>query len=233
MELKPLDNAPYHAIPFALSSTMEAQLELYLNHLLAYNTHTNLTAHRDLEIIREKGVLDSLLFPSLKERIKGTWIDVGSGAGFPGVPLAIVFPQSQWTLLEPIQKKARFLSSLTPQIENIKVVSERAELWIQHHRESVDGVVSRAVASLNILVELCLPFVKVGGVFLAYKGMHAQEEIDLAHHAIETLGGVLESREEMTLPSTGEKRSLVVIRKVKPTPKTFPRLFSQIKHSPL
>ena len=207
--------------------------ERYITHLLAYNVHTNLTAHRDVDVLLEKGVLDSLLFPELVSLMHGHWLDVGSGAGFPGVPLAICYPQTSWTLLEPIQKKARFLKSLTQLSIPVTVISERAEIWIKHQRESFDGVASRAVAPLNILVELCLPFVNIGGVFLAYKGESGDQELTDATHAIEQLGGVVETVHSQTLPRDGGHRQLIIIRKRFATPHRYPRMFSHIKKSPL
>jgi 16S rRNA (guanine527-N7)-methyltransferase len=207
--------------------------ERYISHLLAYNVHTNLTAHRDVDVLLEKGVLDSLLFPELATLMHGRWLDVGSGAGFPGVPLAICYPHTSWTLLEPIQKKARFLMSLTHLSIPVTVISDRAEIWIKHERETFDGVVSRAVAPLNILTELCLPFVSIGGVFLAYKGDNGHEELIEATRAIEQLGGVVETIVTQTLPRDGAHRQLIVIRKIKATPNGYPRMFSHIKKSPL
>ncbi len=205
----------------------------YITHLLAYNVHTNLTAHRDVGVLLEKGVLDSLLFPEITTFMHGRWLDVGSGAGFPGVPLAIVYPETSWTLLEPIQKKARFLMALVHRSIPVTVISERAEIWVKEQRESFDGVASRAVAPLNMLAELCLPFVTIGGVFLAYKGDSVSQELSQATHAIKQLGGVVETMYTQTLPSDGAHRHLIVIRKIKSTPNQYPRMFSHIKKSPL
>lgn len=220
--------------PFEVTGHHAAQFETYITALLAYNTHTNLTAHRDEATLFEKGILDSLLFPVLSSLVQGRWLDVGSGAGFPGIPLSIVFPQSQWTLLEPIQKKATFLEQMNAHLHvQNHIVVDRAEKFIQHHREHFEGVVSRAVASLPILLELCLPFVKVGGYFLAYKGELVEDEVKLSAQALTRLGGEIERIDHQQLPSDHASRELVIVRKIHPTPLKYPRMFSQIKHSPL
>lgn len=220
--------------PFEISPQTASQFQHYIESLLTYNEHTNLTAHRDAATIFEKGVLDSLLFPILSSLIQGEWLDVGSGAGFPGIPLSLHFAQSHWTLLEPIGKKANFLKMMSVDLHvPFLVVVDRAESFIKNKREQFDGVVSRAVAALPILLELCLPFVKVGGVFLAYKGDKVEDELKLSQHALHQLGGEVETIDFQHLPSDKAQRSLVVIRKVQPTPQQYPRMFSQIKHSPL
>ena len=223
-----------HAFPHPLTDHQSAILLQYLTALLAYNEHTNLTAHRDLKTLLVKGVLDSLLFPSLKNRVQGRWLDVGSGAGFPGIPLAIQNTDVAMTLLEPIAKKARFLQSIQQHyIPSLHIVIDRAEHYIQKERERFDGVVSRAVASLPMLLELCLPFVRVGGYFLAYKGELAPQEINVSQNALYQLGGEVETLESATLIGDDAQRYLIVIRKTKPTPVIYPRMFSQIKNSPL
>lgn len=226
---------PYRrAFPHPLTDHQSSILFQYLTALLAYNEHTNLTAHRDLKTLLVKGVLDSLLFPSLKARVQGRWLDVGSGAGFPGIPLAIQNPDVAMTLLEPIAKKARFLQSIQQHhIPSLHIVIDRAEHYIQKERERFDGVVSRAVASLPMLLELCLPFVRVGGYFLAYKGELASQEINVSQNALHQLGGEVETLESATLIGDDAQRYLIVIRKTKPTSVIYPRMFSQIKNSPL
>lgn len=220
--------------PFEISEKTAQLFEEYVQALLSYNQHTNLTAHRDAAMIFEKGILDSLLFPILPNFIQGSWLDVGSGAGFPGIPLLLQFPHSQWTLLEPIGKKATFLKKICQDFHlSFEVVVDRAESFILTSREHYDGVVSRAVASLPILLELCLPFLKVGGYFLAYKGEKVEEEVSLSSHALQCLGGNVESIEYQQLPTDQAKRSLIIIRKIHSTPQQYPRMFSQIKHSPL
>jgi len=159
-------------------------------------------------------------------------IDVGCGAGFPGVPVAIAEPTAKVTLLDSLQKRMNWLSEILPGLGiDAAVVAARAEEYVASHREQYDIATSRAVARLNILCELCLPYVKVGGKFLALKGAMTREEVDEAKNAITALGGkVAEIRE---FPIADAVHRIVVIEKVKPTPKQYPRKFARIKQSPL
>jgi 16S rRNA (guanine527-N7)-methyltransferase len=196
----------------------------------------NLTAHHDVGMIFEKGIYDSLCFPNPYLKASTTWIDVGSGAGFPGIPLAILYPQIKMTLLEPTQKKATFLNQVVTklQLANVNVVSQRAEILARgDHFQPVDGVVVRAVAPLRILVELVMPLLKVNGQALIYKGKDYLSEIALAKHALSTLGVEVTSVLTHRLPTEHEERALIIIQKSKPTPPNYPRMFSQIKKTPL
>ena len=159
-------------------------------------------------------------------------IDIGCGAGFPGVPLKIAEPSMELTLLDSLAKRMHWLEELLPQLGvQAQVVTARAEEYVRTCRESYDIVTSRAVARLNVLAELCLPYAKVGGVFLAMKGALADEEIDEARRGIAQLGGSIERVYEYPIQDAVHKA--VVIRKQKPTPPKYPRAFAKIKKSPL
>ncbi len=161
-------------------------------------------------------------------------IDVGTGAGFPGLPLKIMEPSISLTLLDSLDKRIRFLQDVCSQagLEDVNFVHGRAE-EPGELRESFDFAVSRAVARLSMLCEFCLPYVKVGGAFLALKGPAAAEEIDEAKKAISILGGKLERVFEYEVPGTELRHNIVLIRKVSPTPKKYPRRFAIMKKSPL
>jgi len=159
-------------------------------------------------------------------------IDVGCGAGFPGVPVAIAEPTASVTLLDSLQKRMNWLKEILPGLGvEANVVAARAEEYVAEHRERYDLAVSRAVARLNILCELCLPYVKVGGKFLALKGAMTHEEVDEAKKAITTLGGKVSGIYEY--PVADAVHRIVIIEKVRPTPKLYPRKFAKIKQSPL
>ena len=219
----------------SLSKANLDTLDDFVRFVLEKNLVTNLTAHRTPEQLYEKGLLDSLIFPlDFKQPIH--YLDIGSGAGFPGIPLHIVYPYLHTTLLEPLGKKANFLTSCIEHLglNHIRVLQDRAEILGQGPlRESFDLVTARAVIHLQNLVELALPLVKVGGFFYAYKGSDFQIEVDASLKAIKRLGGDLMDVKHSLLPSEHDQRVLIVIKKVKPTESKYPRMFSQIKHSPL
>ena len=200
------------------------------------NQSFNLTAHQTIEMIREKGIYDSLCFPVPQWQGKGRLLDLGSGAGFPGIPLNIVYPQFLMTLLEPTLKKAAFLTELiaTLQLKKISVISQRAEVLARSEGfVPFDVVVARAVAPLPILLELMIPLLKVGGQALVYKGKDYLSEIALSKHAISVLGASIIEVKTHRLPTEHEQRSLLIIEKKSETPTLYPRMFSQIKKTPL
>ena len=162
-------------------------------------------------------------------------IDVGAGAGFPSVPLKILYPNLKITIVDSLNKRITFLNHLFKELEldNCQAVAARAEEYAKDHRESVDIVMARAVARLNILDELCLPLVKKNGYFLSLKGRQALEEVKEAKKGIQLLGGQIESTHDFTLANHDDFRSNIIIKKVKETPKKYPRMFSKIKKSPL
>jgi len=200
--------------------------------LVEKNQVMNLTAITEPEAVAQLHFVDSLTVLKAADCKGKAIIDVGCGAGFPGVPVAIAEPTAKVTLLDSLQKRMNWLSEILPGLGiDAAVVAARAEEYVASHREQYDIATSRAVARLNILCELCLPYVKVGGKFLALKGAMTREEVDEAKNAITTLGGrVAEIRE---FPIADAIHRIVVIEKIRPTPKQYPRKFAKIKQSPL
>ena len=180
-------------------------------------------------------LLDSLSLLPMAQLQGKSIVDVGTGAGFPGMPLAIALPDSRITLLDSLNKRIDFLREAGEMLglTNAAYVHARAEEFAADHREGYDYAVSRAVASLPMLCELCLPLVKVGGQFLAMKSSHTEEEIASAKSAISKLGGKIEEVKDYTIPTTDVVHRVICIRKVSPTPKKYPRRFAQIKKQPL
>ncbi|MBQ8682870.1 MAG: 16S rRNA (guanine(527)-N(7))-methyltransferase RsmG [Selenomonadales bacterium] len=210
---------------------------VYYHTLVEWNEKMNLTAITEPREVALKHMIDSLTVYKKDYFPEGaSVIDVGTGAGFPGLPLAIYQPHLSVVLLDSLKKRLTFLE------ETLKLCGRQAELVHARaedagrdskHRDSYDAAVSRGVARLYRLVEWCLPFVKVGGVFLAMKGAKCQEEVDEAKKAIFLLGGKVEAVHEVSLPELDDKRAIVVIRKVSPTPKTYPRRPAVAEKKPL
>ena len=203
--------------------------------LLEKNQVMNLTAITEPREVATLHLLDSLALAAHEELAGKKIIDVGTGAGFPGMPLAIALPGVDMTLLDSLNKRIDFLQEVCNalSLQDITCVHARAEEFAAAHRESYDFAVSRAVAALPVLCELCLPLVKVGGVFLAMKSSHSQEETEQAAKAISLLGGKLKDVTDYSIPTTDVTHRLLVIRKLSPTPKKYPRRFAQIKKQPL
>ena len=203
--------------------------------LLEKNQVMNLTVITEPREVATLHLLDSLALAAHEELAGKKIIDVGTGAGFPGMPLAIALPGVDMTLLDSLNKRIDFLQEVCNalSLQDITCVHARAEEFAAAHRESYDFAVSRAVAALPVLCELCLPLVKVGGAFLAMKSSHSQEETDQAAKAISLLGGKLERVTDYSIPTTDITHRLLTIRKVSPTPKKYPRRFAQIKKQPL
>ena len=219
-----------------ISLPNEAQLlqfYRFTEHLLEVNAHTNLTAIREPIGVVDKHYIDSLLAMDLIPK-RARVLDLGCGPGFPSIPLAIMRPDLEITALDSTTKKIDFVqkSAEILQLSNLKGVSGRAEDTILRKAlGKYDIVVSRAVARLNILLELTAPFVKVGGCVLAMKGTAAMEELEEAKKAIKTLGLKLEEVKEF--PVDGTAHTVIVLKKVSPTPAKFPRRFAKIKQAPL
>lgn len=215
----------------SLSDQQKQQFQTYMEMLIDWNSRMNLTAITDPDEIYEKHFLDSLL-PSFHIDVKGTLCDIGAGAGFPSIPLKIIYPNLDVTIMEPMGKRVTFLKALCKALDiQVCLRNERAEDAIIDTRESFDIVTARAVANLTMLAELCIPFVKIDGFFLAMKGSKAMEERDGAKYATQRLGCTFEASYEEILPS-GTRIDLVY-RKVKPTPHQFPRNFGIMKKHPL
>ena len=214
----------------SLSEEQLAQCERFSDALLEKNKVMNLTAITEPEAVARLHFADCLALLTVEEFRGKRVIDVGCGAGFPGVPLKLGEPTIELTLLDSLQKRVNWLrETLEALAVPAECVAARAEEY--GHREEFDIAVSRAVARLNVLCELCLPFVKVGGCFIAMKAASAQEEIDEAKRAVSLLGGKVE---RVVSYSIGEaEHRAVVIRKIRPTPVAYPRRFSKIKQSPL
>ncbi len=211
-----------------LSRLQISTLELYERELMDWNTRFNLTAIRDPHEIRIKHFLDSLTcLQALRDSHTGRLIDIGTGAGFPGIPIKIIYPNLQLTLVESVGKKADFCRHVVRMLDlpGVEVVQERAEVLGQApaYREKYDWAVARAVAILPVLAEYLLPLVRVGGSMLAMKGESGPVEAHSAERALKMLGGHLRQLLPVTLPGVAEERYLVVIDKVAATPSTYPR----------
>ena len=217
---------------FNLTEYQKELFKKYATFLLDYNLHTNLTAIKSVDEVYLKHFYDSILVLKYY-KIYGRILDIGCGAGFPGVPLKILIPEIDLYLLDSNGKKTEFLEKLKKEL-NIEyhVINSRAEKYIEGNREGFDFVISRAVASLPILSELSIPFVKIGGKFIAYKGQY-QEELEASKYAINELGGVLELVANTTLYERSDVRSFIVIAKKCKTDIKYPRLFEKISKKPL
>lgn len=203
--------------------------------LLEKNKVMNLTAITEPEAVATLHLLDCAYLLTLTDCGGKSIVDVGTGAGFPGMPMGILEPKAQLTLLDSLGKRIDFLRECaqTLKLENISCVHARAEEFAAEHREQFDIATSRAVAALPVLSELALPLVKPGGLFLAMKSVESDEEIESARGAIGQLGGKIEKICDYTVPCTGVRHRVVLIRKARPTPPRFPRAFAKIKKSPL
>lgn len=205
---------------------LEEQIEKfykYMNLLIEWNQKINLTAIVEPKEIIQKHFIDSM---SVLDYIqdKKNIIDVGTGAGFPGVPIKIANPNINVTLLDSLQKRVNFLSEVVSQLEldKIKAIHSRAEDYAKENRESYDVAISRAVANMSTLVEYLLPYVKQDGIVICMKGPNIEDELEKSKKAISILGGKIEHIEHLFLDEEME-RNLIIIRKIKSTPKQYPR----------
>ncbi len=235
------EEAPKVEVP--LSAEEIRAFQVYASMLREANKVMNLTAVTDDQGIAMKHFIDSLtLCPYIRaeeERLGGKTVrlaDVGTGAGFPGLPIKISMPEVEVTLLDSLAKRLKFLGSVIEKLglTGVNLVHSRAEDGgrDKRYREKYDIATARAVAALPVLAEYCLPFVKVGGVFLAMKGK-AEEEIEASEKAVALLGGTIEKTDTFTLPGTDMERTIVVIRKIRPTPARFPRKAGTPSKDPL
>ena len=207
----------------------------FAGRLLEKNQVMNLTAITEPKDVATLHLLDCAALLTLSDFRGKSVVDVGTGAGFPGMVLRILEPDFDLTLLDSLGKRIDFLRESVAMLglENISCIHARAEDFAAGHRESYDVAVSRAVAALPMLCELALPLVKSGGLFLAMKSVDSDDEIAAARGAIGQLGGKVERIHDYTVPCTEVKHRVVMIRKVRPTPAQFPRPFARIKKSPL
>ena len=215
-----------------LNAEQISQLERYGDLLIEWNEKFNLTAITEKEEIYVKHFLDCLILTNYQ--LSGKLADVGTGAGFPAIVLKIACPQLSITMLEPNNKKISFLNEVIRQLDlkDIVAVNQRSEDYAREHYEEFDFVTSRAVASLNILSELCLPLLKVHGHFLAMKGPRGQEELEQAAKGIARLSGVVLNVDSYQLADQ-QQRLVIDLTKDQPTSRKYPRNYSQIKKKPL
>ncbi len=216
-----------------LSEDQIKKFKIYAEFLLEYNKNVNLTAIRNIEEVYLKHFYDSLLVLKYRKFNSEKILDIGSGAGFPGVPIKIVCPNVSLTLIDSNGKKTKFLNLLKEKLNiDCDIVNDRAENYAKNFREQFDVVVSRAVSSLPILSELSLPFVKQNGEFIAYKG-NIDESLENGRFAIEELGGRVNSIEKYVLPEEDAHRTLIFIEKKCQTDLKYPRPFDKINKKPL
>lgn len=211
-----------------LNERQKEQFHRYYELLVEWNKVMNLTGITEYDEVNEKHFVDSLAIIKVVDIEKiDTMLDIGTGAGFPGVPLKIVYPHLNVVLLDSLQKRINFLNTVIEELglEKIETLHGRAEDYAKkaEYREIFDLCVSRAVANLSTLSEYCIPYIRVGGIFVSYKSGNVDEEVDNSKKAVKILGGKLESVEKFQLPGTEINRSFVKIKKIEQTKKRYPR----------
>ena len=215
-------------IGITLNEQQKQQFDKYYEMLVEWNKVMNLTGITEYDEVNLKHFTDSLTIARTQEMQKvQSVIDIGTGAGFPGIPLKIAFSHLKVVLLDSLNKRIKFLDAVIEELglENISTINGRAEDFAKkkEYREQFDLCVSRAVANLSTLSEYCLPFVAVNGSFVSYKSGDSEEEIQQAKHAISLLGGKVKNVDKFQLPGTDMGRALVEIKKTKQTPGKYPR----------
>lgn len=213
------------------------QMDRYAQLLLEKNQVMNLTAITEPEQVAQLHMLDCAALLNLADFSNRTLADVGTGAGFPGLPLKILVPSLKVTLLDSLNKRVDWLQEVIAdlQLTDVRAIHCRAEEQAQRpdFRESFDFATARAVAALPMLAELCLPYVKPGGYFLSMKSVDSDEELKQAERAIALLGGKLTSVQDYSIPGTEIRHRLISVKKIQSTPKKYPRMFAKIKKNPL
>jgi 16S rRNA (guanine527-N7)-methyltransferase len=212
----------------SLTENQLDQFETYFTTLVEWNEKMNLTAITEKGDVYLKHFYDSITASFYFDFTKPFHLcDVGAGAGFPSIPLKIVFPHIEVTIVDSLNKRISFLNHLANvlDLENVHFVHDRAETFGVNplYRENFDVVTARAVARMSVLSELCLPLAKVGGHFIAMKALHAKEELEIGQKAITTLGGKVENVCTFTMPMEDSERTILIIKKEKQTPKRYPR----------
>lgn len=226
------------AIGVELNDTQIGQFLKYYEILVEWNSFMNLTGITEYEEVIQKHFVDSLaLCKAINVNEAESLIDIGTGAGFPGIPLKIAYPHLQVTLLDSLQKRIKFLNEVVSQLglNGVETIHGRAEDFAKPSmkRESYDLCVSRAVANLASLSEYCLPYVKVGGYFIPYKSGKIEEEMESSKKAVFLLGGKIEEEVRFMLPASDISRSLIKIKKISATPKKYPRKSGMATKEPL
>ena len=211
-----------------LTDIQKRQFDRYYELLIEWNRVMNLTGITEYDEVNLKHFTDSLTIVRIKEmKNVSTMIDVGTGAGFPGIPIKIAFPHIKVTLLDSLNKRIKFLDQIVEELglDDVVTLHGRAEDYAKkdEYREKFDLCASRAVANLSTLSEYCLPFIKKGGCFVSYKSADSDEEIKMSEKALDILGGKIEKIDKFTLPGSDMGRALVMIEKVKNTPRKYPR----------
>ncbi len=217
-------------------SVMDEKFNIFYEELIKVNEYMNLTAITERDEVYCKHFLDSLtILKAINSNDKLSLLDVGSGAGFPAIPLAITTNNLDITIIDALGKRIKFLNETIKKLDlnNVKALHKRAEEYAKEKREFYDITTARAVARLPMLCELCLPLTKVGGCFIAMKAQSAKLELDEAKRAIEILGVNVEDVLNLKLPNDIGTRSIIIIRKIKETPLKYPRAFAKIKEMPL
>lgn len=206
----------------------------YMNLLLEWNEKINLTAITEPNEVILKHFIDSATIIKYIENNMSI-VDVGTGAGFPGIPLNIIKSNAKYTLVDSLNKRINFLNEVIEKLglQNINTVHSRIEDFAKNNKEKFDIATSRAVASLNVLLEYLLPLVKVGGICICMKGSNAKEEIENASKALEILGGKIEKIEEIILPNSDIVRNIIIVRKIKTTPNKYPRKAGMATKEPI
>ena len=226
MEKKVQIRNAFDKLELSLTEKQVEQFLCYYELLIQKNKVMNLTAITEFDDVVLKHFLDSLMICKM-QRLEGSLIDVGTGAGFPGIPLKIMYPDLNVILLDSLNKRIQFLNEVIQDLglKNVEAIHGRAEDYAKQkiYREQFDLCVSRAVANLSSLAEYCIPFVKIGGCFISYKSGKIQEELESAKKAINLFGGKLEQVKEFELPGTDISRCLLQIRKINATPLKYPR----------
>jgi 16S rRNA (guanine527-N7)-methyltransferase len=218
-----------------LNEDQITQFDLYFRMLVEYNKVMNLTAIVEESEVYEKHFYDSLLFSFNLDFNGKSLIDVGSGAGFPGIPLSICYPNAKITLLEPLTKRCKFLENVIDalHLNNVTIVNSRSEDYSSLHQEEFDYVTARAVSRLNLLIEIVAQFPKVNGLFIALKGKNGFEELKEAENAMKKLNFIVADKISGHLPSENDSRINIYLKKVNHVPSMYPRNYGQIKKRPL
>ena len=228
-------SAGLSALGIGFDDTVLKRLRIYYDYLSEMNAVMNLTAIKGEEDTARLHFTDCAAILTMADFQDKKVLDMGTGAGFPGMVLKILRPGMDICLMDSLDKRISFLRNLGDKLglEGVEYIHMRAEEAPQAYREAYDIVLSRAVARLNLLAELCLPFVKNGGLFIAMKGPGGKEELDEAAHGIKLLGGKYEKTVSYPIPGTDRKHNALLIRKAAPTPGKYPRRWAQMKKQPL